>query len=159
MCKEFPCVYPNNLLDLIVADGAEEKPIEVFRICRNGTVNRDSFVSSIQDPYRKIKDKEFVNRDSILWHINSDVDIGMYSTSCFESLKDAIRVFGMMVQSTPKQIVAKGITDPSCGLSMRTKDSKSHRRFSGTHVDWWLYKDAKPELFFREFSLEREMNK
>ena len=154
----FPESYPKNLLELIVEDGAEANEIVVFRICRNGVVNRDSFVSTVQDPYQGIKNKNLVNRDLVLSN-NDNIDISHYSTSCFEELSDVNRIFGAMQKTTPKQIIAKGITDPSCGLSLRSKMSRSRKKNKGSHVDWWIYKDANPEDFFAEYTSEMEMIK
>ena len=42
--------------------------------------------------------------------------------------------------------IAKGYTEPSCGPSQRTKERDNKRKNS--HVDWWLYKKAKPYKYF-----------
>lgn len=58
-------------------------------------------------------------------------------------------------EDAPKLIV--GETVPSCGLSMRTRESKT-RKCRDSHIDWWIYKDAHPEQYFEEAGEETYEN-
>ncbi len=156
MKNKFPACFPKNLLDLIVEDGAEAKAIDVYRVCRNGKINRDAFLSTIQEN-KTTSNSKTVNRDIAIE--NNIIDIGKYSTSCFEDLKQIQRVMGGMQRSTPEQIVVKGKTEPSCGLSMRTENSKTHRKARPSHVDWWIYENSTPEIYFSKINCEKEMEK
>lgn len=143
MCKKFPDDYPDNLMELIIEDGAKEQLLNVYRVCNNGIINRDAFNSSFTDNKNKtIEGEGIVNRDASL----SD-DLGVYSTSCFENSKEIERVLRMMQKHYPEPIIAQGVTDPSCGLSMRTKDSISRKK-KGSHVDWWIYENTNPQDYF-----------
>lgn len=42
--------------------------------------------------------------------------------------------------------IAIGRTEPRHGVVQRTKERKKK---SGSHVDWWLYKDARPYEEFK----------
>ena len=165
MDREFPEGYPVNLLTLIIEDGAEDKAINVFRVCRTGKVNRDAFLSTFQDAQKKASNNTnenttIVNRDVAIFD-TSKIDIGDFSTSCFDDLMPVRRIINNMQKSTPQQIIAKGITSPDCGLSMKTLNSKSKRskRRNDPHVDWWIYKDATPEIYFKEYLEEKEADK
>ncbi len=151
--RSFPEGYPEKLLELIKADGARENRFEVFRICRTGIVNRDAFDSTYQDSFKKeySSSSGVVNRDVFQ---RKKIDIGDYSTSCSLSLKPLKRIIKAMYNTTPQQIIAKGITEPCCGLSMETKLSLSKRKCNDSHIDWWIYKDAKPEKYFKEYVLK-----
>lgn len=158
LSNTFPNNYPDNLLELIINDGAQEQNFEVYRVCRNGLVNRDAFNSTFQEkPNRKRRiSSVVVNRDAIL-NSNEVIDIGEYSTSVFENLKPAKRIITSMSKYTPEQIVAKGTTNPACGLSMRTEESKSKRNCTKSHIDWWIYENSNPEDYFEEIDYREEI--
>ena len=41
--------------------------------------------------------------------------------------------------------IAIGYTEPSCGVSQRTRERTKKKT---SHIDWWLYEGAKPYLYF-----------
>ena len=51
----------------------------------------------------------------------------------------------------PCAILAKGVTDPVCGMCQKTKERTGTK---SSHVDWWLYADARPHIYFEEVQTE-----
>lgn len=150
MKKEFPDFFPNGFKNLIYSMGARDQSLDVYRICRQGVVNRDAFASTYEsrpDLRKKEKRQDVVNRDA---YRLEDIDVGLYSTSCFTKIKDIKRIFNAMAKTTPKQIVAKGVTDPQCGPCLDSSSTTS------SHVHWWLYKDSHPEHFFKKTNVKEE---
>ena len=47
----------------------------------------------------------------------------------------------------PAYLLAKRITKGICGVSCLTSEWKKKKK-KGSHVDWWLYKDAAPWKYF-----------
>lgn len=147
MSKGFPDFFPDNFEVLLKNIGAKEQNLNVYRICRNGTINRDAFLSSYEDGLQnKHHDAHsFANRD--VYNLSRS-DLSLYSTSCFQNYKDVKRILGAMAKTTPMQIVAQGTTNPQCGPCLASTNN--------SHVDWWIYKDAHPECHFHEFTKKGE---
>ena len=78
-----------------------------------------------------------------------ELDIGHYSMSTFEKKSEAKKKLKFFRGKQPGAILAIGPTDPSCGLSQRTKE-RTKSKNAKSHVDWWLYQDAVPHPFFKE---------
>lgn len=137
--KEFPDFFPKDIKELIKKAGGKEQKIVAYRLCRNGKVNRDAFISSYEYNKYVIKKPPYTNRD--LFYSS---DLGVYSTSCFEEYIYIKRVKNCLAKYTPEQIIAKGIIHPSCGPC-------SSPSIKNKHIDWWLYKDSNPEDYFEEY--------
>lgn len=136
--EKFPQDFPVDKLP----DGAEEKSISVYRICRSGAVEPASFLPTYLDEISKVKE-----------HDDEDIDIGYYSLSTFEDEKDARKKLKFFRGKQPHAILSKGVTDPSCGPCQRTRERKSSKHVR-SHVDWWLYRDATPHIFFEKVCIE-----
>lgn len=132
LAKKFPGDFPIEELP----DGAKEENIQVYRICRTGSVEPRSFLPSNIDP-DIVHTKENDGEEDI---------IGKYSLSTYEKRRDARQRLRLFSRTTPAAIAAYGVTDPSCGLVQRTKERKQKK---DSHVDWWLYKGAEPHKFFK----------
>ena len=85
------------------------------------------------------------------------LDVGDYSTSGYENIKHAKKRYNCMKKYEDSPIIMVGETDPKCGLSMRTKDSKT-RKCKDSHIDWWIYETAHPEVLFSKVLLEEGGN-
>lgn len=48
----------------------------------------------------------------------------------------------------PTPFIAKGVTDMECGPCQLTSERVIEDKSS--HVDWWIYEDATPELYFEK---------
>lgn len=138
--KKFPSVFPQN----VPPKEAKEESIEVYRLCTTGAVEPESFLPTYLETKRL---KEFDASDP-----------GGYSLSSFETEKDALTIFSLIGKHYPKPILAKGTTDPSCGVTQRTRD-RIKRKSLKSHVDWWLYEDAAPHVFFQKVDLTPDNSK
>lgn len=131
--KKFPIDFPEKLLP----PGAKEQCIRVFRVCRTGSVEPDSFLPSHKDPLFKVRDREaFKNR------------CDYYSVSTYEDLDELKQKTRTFIRHTPAQIYAVGFTAPECGPSQKSKDREGANPQT-THVDWWLYENATPHIHFK----------
>lgn len=131
---KFPKGFPVERLP----EGAKEENIEAYRICRSGKVEAESFLPTYLDELSKTKEAD-------------EEDIGFYSLSVFEKASEAKRMLKFFRGKQPCAIAAKGVTDTGCGMTQRTKERTGKKT---SHIDWWLYADAVPHLFFQEADLE-----
>lgn len=116
-------------------DGAKEERIHVFRACRSGKCDRDSFLPTFEQQgyeYRMGDDPE---------------DPGLYSLSVYEKPKEIKRFIKHDSDMQVPYKIAQGFTEPEYGLIQRTKERKPKAK---SHIDWWLFKDKEPS---GEFSL------
>ncbi len=127
--KKFPSYFENFRLP----EGAKEQRIDVFRACKTQKVNRDSFLPTFEE-----------NNYSSEGFDSSDP--GLYSLSTYEKPKDVKRFANMNNKFRPPYKIAKGVTEPSCGPSQRTKERKPKQKSS--HVDWWIYENEEPHQYF-----------
>ena len=47
----------------------------------------------------------------------------------------------------PKVFIAKGETEGECGPCQLTAEREAR---TDTHVDWWIYEEAEPQMYFDE---------
>lgn len=124
-----------------VPQGAKKQAINVYRICKSGAIDRESFMNSYEE-YCKRNDLDSLDL----------TDPGSYSLSCFEKKRDARRKLIFFTKKNPKAIASYGRTEPCCGPCQRTKERDAQKKDS--HVDWWLYCDARPWEYFREVTFD-----
>ena len=48
----------------------------------------------------------------------------------------------------PKAFIAKGVTEGTCGPCQLTSEREKGRKDS--HVDWWIYEESEPQLYFKK---------
>lgn len=130
-------VFPSYMDDIELPEGACATERSVYRICRTGKVEADSFLTTFVE-YKK---------GGRLQELDLS-DVGSYSMSVYEKLRDAKRYYGLFSKREPSVIVAAGVTAIDCGVSQLTKEREPKRKNS--HVDWWLYEGAKPYEHFEE---------
>ncbi len=128
--KKFPSYFSNFKLP----EGAKEQKIKVFRACRTQRVDKGSFLPSFEENNFK-----YYKRDD-------PSDPGLYSLSTYEKPKDVKRFANTNNKFRPPYKIAKGFTEPTCGPSQRTRERKPKSKTS--HVDWWIYENAKPHKYF-----------
>lgn len=133
--KKFPPNFPADDLPA----GAKEEKIAVYRICKSGNIEPSDFIPTYLEELSRTKEND-----------GEEHDIGFYSLSTFIDAKDARKILAISQRKNPHPVIAKGTTDPSCGLCQRTKERKKRAK---SHVDWWLYQDAVPHIFFQEADL------
>ena len=130
--KKFPTYFPVDKLP----KEAKEEEIEVFRACFYGFC-RDSFLTT----YEECRIYEFKPKSY------NEKDIGTYSMSCYEDIKDLnkmLRVFKIHSKYN-NLVLSKGKTNIECGMILKAKDKND----SGSHVDFFLYENAEPIKYFK----------
>ena len=139
----FPDSYPKDLLDCIIKDGAGQNTYEdVYRISDTGLCHRDAFIcSALQNEVYAVN-----NRDSYLAQRECECDIDDWSTSCWQTLSKAKRVYNLKEKKGHSPAILKGSILPKTGYSIVTNERYSVRdnpfsRRKG-HVDWWIFKDV-----------------
>ena len=138
--SKFPADFPVHLLP----EEAKEESIEVYRICRSGAVDEDSFLPTYLDEISKTKEND-----------GCEHDIGYYSMSVYEKKRDARQKLKFFRGKQPNAIAAKGTTDPSCGIIQKTRERKKSKN-KDSHIDWWLYENAKPHKYFKEVEINTD---
>lgn len=123
-------------------EGAREESIKVYRACRSGKCDKASFLPSYEE-----------NNFMLNPLANEKDPAGQYSLSSFEKPRDVKRYVGVMSDMKVPYQIAIGETNPIHGVVQRTKERTKKRT---SHVDWWLYKDARP---YEEFSLIADFEK
>lgn len=133
--KKFPSAFPVDKLP----KEAKEECIEVYRVCETGKVEAASFQPTYLDVLAQTKE----NID--------DEDIGHFSMSVYEKWKDIKKRHKFFKKRrSPAAIIAKGVTDRSCGPVQRSSERTGQ---TDSHIDWWLYTDAQPHIFFEQVNL------
>ena len=152
--KRIEKIFPDYFQRFKLPDGAREELIKVYRACRSGQCDKESFLPSFEE------------NGCVINPLADSADHGQYSLSTFEKPKDVKRFAGVVSDMKIPYQIAVGETNPRHGLVQRTKE-RSKKRTS--HVDWWLYKDASPheefeiivnfEEFFQNYMKERDEKK
>ena len=148
-------IFPDYFSRFELPQGAREELIQVYRACKSGKCDRESFLPSFEEQ----RCNENLIRDP--------TDPSEYSLSTYEKPKDIKRfAFLNSDMQVPYQI-AIGNTNPEYGLVQRTKERNPKHKSS--HVDWWLYKDVTPyknfniidnfDEYFKNYKKEKDKNK
>lgn len=127
--KRIEKIFPDYFQRFKLPDGAREESIMVYRACRSGKCDRNSFLPSFEE------------NGCVLNPVVDSTDPGQYSLSTFEKPTDVKRFAGVISDMKVPYQIAIGETNPRHGLVQRTKERTKKRT---SHVDWWLYKDASP---------------
>lgn len=132
--QKFPAYFAN----FTMPDGAKPLSIAVFRACATGKVDEPSFLNTFEADYgantSKVDEKDVSNPS-------------IYSLSVYEKYKDVKRFATMTSKYKVPFTIAKGTTSLICGIMLQSHSKKS------SHVDWWLYKKAKPHRFFKVYTV------
>lgn len=136
--NKFPDCFPDNFETEILPEGATSENKPVYRVIKYGITNRDSYIGTYEEICRGlIPPKKRMNK----------YDPGLYSTSCNIEYSEAEYALNMFMRHHPKAIIAKGETVETCGPCQLTSEREER---DDTHVDWWIYKDAEPQIYFSE---------
>lgn len=128
-------IFPDYFQRFKLPDGAREEAIKVYRACRSGKCDQDSFLPSFEE------------NGCFLNPLADPTDPGQYSLSTYEKPTDVKRFAGVMSDMKHPYQIAVGETNPRHGLVQRTRERIKRKT---SHVDWWLYKDAAP---YEEFEM------
>ncbi|WP_394884768.1 hypothetical protein [Clostridium butyricum] len=138
--KVFPKFFEN--FEYKIPEGAKAENIEVYRLCLSGSLDREAFYGSYECAIiKKLSVSKEITEDS--------KDPGHYSTSCFEKARDIRNMKKCFTKHAPEVIVAKGITESSCGVCQRTKERTGK---NNSHIDWWVYEESNPQNHFKVVS-------
>ncbi len=127
--KRIEKIFPDYFDRFELPIGAREESIKVYRACRSGKCDRDSFLPSFEENGFKLNP------------LADPADPGQYSLSTYEKPTHVKRFAGVMSDMRVPYQIAIGMTDPKHGLVQRTRERTKNR---SSHVDWWLYKEATP---------------
>ena len=136
--NKYPPCFPDNFEAEILPVGAREETRLVYRGIKYGAINRESFIST----YEEIKEKLIPPRKRM-----DLMDPGLYSTSCNIRYSEAEYALKMFMRHKPEAFIAKGKTEKLCGPSQLTAEREER---TDTHVDWWIYEQSEPQLYFQE---------
>lgn len=128
-------LFPEYFKNFKMPEGAGELSIQVYRACRSGKCDKDSFMSTFEE------------KGCIIDETDDKTDPSLYSLSTYEKPNHIKRFANMTSDMQIPYTIAIGVTNPVYGLAQRTKERKPK---SGSHVDWWLYEGATP---YEEFEL------
>ena len=140
LMKKYPECVPENFETDILPKDAKKENKSVYRVIKFGTIDRNGFIGTYEEIQRGlIPPKKRMNLD----------DPGLYSTSCNMKYSEAEYALNMFMRHYPKPFIAKGETEGSCGPCQLTSEREKR---SDTHVDWWIYEDTEPQIYFSEVS-------
>ena len=128
--KIFPDYYKRFKLPI----GAHEESIKVYRACRSGKCDKDSFLTTFEE-------NGFLVVDGV-----DTTDPSNYSMSTYENPKDVKRFAKLNSDMQVPYRIAIGYTNPIHGLVQRAREK--NKKSKSSHVDWWLYKNATPWIEF-----------
>lgn len=130
----FPEGYPEDLLERILNAGGGFNEMHVYRVAAYGLDDKKSFLSSYQEEITGLA----VWRPKPL----DTSRISAYSTSCSQSLEDMQRFLKVCFRQRkqPNAEIVVGITKSDCGPSKLNPKNR--------HVDWWLYLNSTPWVYF-----------
>lgn len=127
--KRIEKIFPDYFQRFQLPEGAREESIKVYRACRSGKCDKNSFLPSFEE------------NGYVLSPFADVADPGQYSLSTYEKPTDVKRFASVISDMKVPYQIAIGETSPRHGLVQRTKERTKKRT---SHVDWWLYKDASP---------------
>ena len=131
--SRFPDCFPDDVEKQIEKAGGKYQRIEnVFRILRYGELDRDAFLCTYEE--NKRRNVRGVNKPNI----------HSFSTSCYSQRDAIIERLKVSFKDEPAACIAIGTIDPSCGPASDPS--------ANCHINWWVFKDAHPEDFFRKES-------
>lgn len=136
--KKYPECFPENFETGILPEGAKEENKCVYRVIKFGTIDRDGFIGTYEEIQRGLippKKRMKLN------------DPGLYSTSCNIKYSEAEYALNMFMRHYPKPFIAKGETEGTCGPCQLTSEREKR---NDTHVDWWIYEETEPQIYFSE---------
>ena len=126
-------VFPDYLDRFEMPEGAHEESIQVYRACRSGMCDRASFLPTFEQNGFKVREGD------------DEKDPSNYSMSTYEKPNHIKRFASMDSDMDVPYTIAIGFTNPVHGLVQKSRERKAK---SGSHIDWWLYKDATPWIEF-----------
>lgn len=138
--SRFPSCFPFDFAKKILPQGLPPLKLDVFRVCTNGTINKDSFLSTFEMVLSGAKPEPWD------WE-EQKKEPGAYSVSCNETLEGAQKPLTCLVKHYPAAFLIHGTASSELGPMQRSKD-RDPQYPSPDHIDWWLYADSDPSASF-----------
>lgn len=141
----FPDCFPPDFQAKILPPGLSPAKFPVYRLCLDGILNREAFLSTYEltllgkrpkgeDWDEKLKDPE------------------TYSTSCYIKLNELKQSLKTLRRYHPSPIIVYGTASSAYGPLQKSKERTGKKT---SHVDWWLYKNADPSGDFSEIEVSK----
>lgn len=108
--KQIEKIFPDYYQRFILPEGARKESIKVYRACRSGKCDKNSFLPSFEE------------NGGILNPLVDLTDPGQYSLSTYEKPTDVKRFAGVISDMKVPYQIAIGVTNPRHGLVQRTKE-------------------------------------
>lgn len=136
--NRFPECFPDNFYSEILPSNLPDEEYNVYRVSKNGNTDNNAFISTYE---------EYLNGEIT----DKDIDLdnpSTYSTSCNKSKSRIKGILKLALKhGHPKPIILEGVTKRQCGPSQVSRDRD---KFAARgHVDWWIFKNSKPEDSFK----------
>lgn len=146
--SKFPSCFPPDFAEKILPQGLPSLNLEVFRVCTNGTINKESFYSTFEEVMlnRKPAPPNWEKRKS---------EASAFSVSCNDTIDGVRHPLKCLVKHYPAAIVACGKASFKLGPLQRTID-RIPSYPDKTHFDWWLYAESDPSPMFYQVELPSE---
>lgn len=142
----FPSCFPSNFVADILPSGLPDIELDVFRVCKNGIINKCTFKSTYEEVISGDRPKP-PNWTEMLG------DPSTYSVSCNDTLEGAKNVLKCLVRHHPCLFIIIGHASSEMGPLQRTSDRKVNVTIHShhSHFDWWLYSDSDPSPNFKRY--------
>lgn len=138
--SEFPEGYPPDLMVRILSNGGDFTAYYAFRVGKYGLMDPRSFWNThLEKRMLGTRPKLPPGRKA------KKPSLSDYSTSCFMTIERPREICDHSMREHPQAVILEGVTCPACGPTRCNE-------FTG-HVDWWLYKDSQPHMFFSEIEV------
>lgn len=145
--KEFPDCFPDDFKDNILPQDARPEELTVYRGCKTGIIDKNTFLSSYEEIIIKGIDTLSPN-DKKKYEKNLKKP-GFYGTSCFLDLEELKDIMDSAWQRHKDAKILIGTMKCEDGLSQQTIN-RTAGCMRKSHVDWWLYKNSDPSTYFKE---------
>lgn len=122
--KRIEKIFPDYFQRFKLPDGAREELIKVYRACRSGQCDKESFLPSFEE------------NGCVINPLADSADPGQYSLSTFEKPKDVKRFAGVVSDMKIPYQIAVGETNPRHGLfnGQRNDQKKEHHMLIGGFI-------------------------
>lgn len=140
--KSFPSCFPPHFVEKILPQGLSDLELDVYRVCKNGKINKESFLSTFEETERGIRPKPSN------WTQKLECP-GTYSVSCNDEKSSAENALKCLVGYHPEAFIMAGTASSDLGPLQRTVDRDTSYR-DASHFDWWLFDGSDPSKSFHK---------
>jgi len=143
----FPNYFSENAISQILIYGKQAN-MHVYRVGKYGKDKTTAFLNYYDEVICGLKTVR--KPEKYLEKCKNNID--KLSVSCYLEMKDISYYFEITLKDDyPERVLLEGTTNHKCGLAQKTSEREKERRDS--HVDWWIFKDATPWIYFNEVIL------